>query len=162
MSRGGLLQCANNRPNLSQTRCGHGPPTRTRTSGIAQPVVQRSTHRLPCLFDQDGRQRYPSLTCQALLATGCALHAYVLMDNHLHLLVTKPKAGRVAHHMQTLGFNAVVALTMQRPASALASRQVRRSPAATRTAVTSCDAGSMTRRRRPLSLRRRRCRCLTR
>jgi hypothetical protein len=106
MSRGGLLQCANNRPNLSQTRCGHGPPTRTRTSGIAQPVVQRSTHRLPCLFDQDGRQRYPSLTCQALLATGCALHAYVLMDNHLHLLVTKPKAGRVAHHMQTLGFNA--------------------------------------------------------
>lgn len=38
-----------------------------------------------------------------LLDTGCALHAYVLMDNHVHLLVTPPGAGAVSRLMQKLG-----------------------------------------------------------
>lgn len=36
-------------------------------------------------------------------AAGCRLHAYVLMDNHVRLLLTPPKAGAVARLMQKLG-----------------------------------------------------------
>lgn len=44
---------------------------------------------------------------EALHATGCQLHAYVLMDNHVHLLVTPPDAGRIGQVMQRLGRNYV-------------------------------------------------------
>jgi putative transposase len=39
----------------------------------------------------------------ALLDTGCKLHAYVLMDNHVHLLATPPQIGAIARLMQKLG-----------------------------------------------------------
>ncbi|XCO18791.1 hypothetical protein RZV13_03535 [Xanthomonas cannabis] len=38
--------------------------------------------------------RYLHLLHEALHATGCQLHAFVLMDNHVHLLVMPPDAGR--------------------------------------------------------------------
>jgi len=38
-----------------------------------------------------------------LLATGCVLHAHVLMTNHVHLLLTLPTAGSVSCMMQKLG-----------------------------------------------------------
>ncbi|MFY0450282.1 transposase [Xanthomonas codiaei] len=44
---------------------------------------------------------------EALQATGCKLHAYVLMDNHVHLLITPPAAGRIGQLMQRLGRNYV-------------------------------------------------------
>jgi putative transposase len=59
--------------------------------GIPQHVVQRGNNRLPCFLDDNDRRRYLHLLGEALLATGCALHAYVLMDNHLHLFLTPPK-----------------------------------------------------------------------
>ncbi len=34
---------------------------------------------------------------------GCAIHAYVLMTNHVHLLMTPVDTGRVARVMQALG-----------------------------------------------------------
>ncbi len=40
---------------------------------------------------------------EALLDTGCRLHAYVLMDNHVHLLTKPPDIGAVARLMQKLG-----------------------------------------------------------
>ncbi|WP_263297448.1 transposase [Xanthomonas citri] len=51
--------------------------------------------------------RYLHLIHEALHATGCQLHAYVLMDNHVHLLVTPPDAGRIGQLMQRLGRNYV-------------------------------------------------------
>ncbi|WDJ96137.1 transposase [Xanthomonas campestris pv. incanae] len=53
------------------------------------------------------RLRYLHLLHEALHATGCQLHAYVLMDNHVHLLVTPPAAGRVGLLMQRIGRNYV-------------------------------------------------------
>ncbi|MEO7199261.1 MAG: transposase [Dokdonella sp.] len=44
----------------------------------------------------------PALLNEALLGAGCKLHAYVLMDNHVHLLLTPPDIGRVAVMMQKL------------------------------------------------------------
>ncbi|UZB01728.1 MULTISPECIES: transposase [Xanthomonas] len=51
--------------------------------------------------------RYLHLMHEALHATGCQLHTYVLMDNHVHLLVTPPAAGRIGQVMQRLGRNYV-------------------------------------------------------
>lgn len=70
---------------------------------IAQHVVQRGNNRLPCFLDDDDRRRYLHLLREALFDTGVALHAYVLMDNHVHLLVTPPEAGAVSRLMQKLG-----------------------------------------------------------
>jgi len=37
------------------------------------------------------------------MATGVELHAYVLMDNHVHLLATPATAGDIGRLMQQLG-----------------------------------------------------------
>lgn len=71
--------------------------------GIPQHVVQRGNNRLPCFLDDHDRARYRQLLREALLATGCDLHAYVLMDNHVHLLVTPPAMGALTQMMQKLG-----------------------------------------------------------
>ena len=61
--------------------------------GIPQHVVQRGNNRLPCFLDDGDRQRYLRILGEALRDTGCSLHAYVLMDNHVHLLLTLPTTG---------------------------------------------------------------------
>jgi putative transposase len=71
--------------------------------GIPQHIVQRGNNRLPCFLDDDDRQRYLTLLREALLDTGCKLHAYVLMDNHVHLLVSPPAIGAIGRLMQKLG-----------------------------------------------------------
>jgi putative transposase len=70
---------------------------------IPQHVVQRGNNRLPCFLDDADRRRYLTLLAEALLDTGCKLHAYVLMDNHVHLLTTPPEVGALARLMQKLG-----------------------------------------------------------
>ena len=71
--------------------------------GIPQHVRQRGNNRLPCFLDDTDRACYRQLLREALLATGCRLHAYVLMDNHVHLLATPPEAGATGRMMQLLG-----------------------------------------------------------
>jgi len=71
--------------------------------GIPQHLVQRGNNRLPCFLDDEDRSRYCHLLRDALLATGCHLHAYVLMDNHVHLLATPPEAGALGRMIQVLG-----------------------------------------------------------
>ena len=71
--------------------------------GIPQHIVQRGNTRLPCFLDDADRARYRHLLREALLATGSHLHAYVLMDNHVHLLATPPEADAIARMMQRLG-----------------------------------------------------------
>jgi putative transposase len=71
--------------------------------GIPQHVVQRGNNRLPCVLDDGDRARYWQLLAEGLSRTGCALHAWVLMDNHVHLLLTPPAAGAVARLMPALG-----------------------------------------------------------
>ncbi|NJC44288.1 UNVERIFIED_ORG: putative transposase [Xanthomonas campestris] len=81
--------------------------TRIALTGIPQHIVQRGNSRLPCFLDDGDRLRYLHLLHEALQATGCKLHAYVLMDNHVHLLITPPAAGRIGQLMQRLGRNYV-------------------------------------------------------
>ncbi len=71
--------------------------------GVPQHIVQRGNNRLPCFLDDGDRLRYLTLLREALKTTGVHLHAYVLMDNDVHLLVTPRAAGAVARMMQRLG-----------------------------------------------------------
>lgn len=70
---------------------------------IPQHIVQRGNNHLPCFLDHADRRRYLTLLGEALIDTGCRWHAYVLMDNHVHLLTTPPEIGAVARLMQKLG-----------------------------------------------------------
>jgi putative transposase len=71
--------------------------------GVAQHIVQRGNNRLPCFLDDSDRQAYRQLLGDALSRSGCQLHAYVLMDNHVHLLATPPEVGALSRMMQQLG-----------------------------------------------------------
>ncbi len=75
--------------------------------GVAQHIVQRGNNRLPCFLDDGDRHRYLQFLQESLRGSDCQLHAYVLMDNHVHLLMTPPKAGAVSRFMQSLGRNYV-------------------------------------------------------
>jgi putative transposase len=72
-------------------------------SGIPQHVVQRGNDRQPCFFADVDRQRYLQDLKEIALREGCSVHAYVLMTNHVHLLMTPTGSGQIARVMQALG-----------------------------------------------------------
>ena len=71
--------------------------------GIPQHVVQRGNDRQACFTDDADYLRYRQELGEAAMKHGCALHAYVLMTNHVHLLVTPAKSGAVSRMMQAIG-----------------------------------------------------------
>ena len=75
--------------------------------GVPQHVIQRGNNRLPCFLDDADRQRYVECLAQGLTRFGCRLHAYVLMSNHAHLLLTPSERGAVSRLMHTFSRNYV-------------------------------------------------------
>lgn len=71
--------------------------------GVPQHVVQRGNDRQPCFFAEIDCVRYLDELRQIVRREGCAVHAYVLMTNHVHLLMTPTAAGQIARVMQALG-----------------------------------------------------------
>ena len=70
---------------------------------IPQHVIQRGNDRQPCFFSESDRERYLAVLHEAALRYGCAVHAFVLMTNHVHLLVTPSERRAVSRMMQYLG-----------------------------------------------------------
>jgi putative transposase len=70
---------------------------------IPQHIVQRGNDRQPCFFNNVDRERYLQELRELALREHCAVHAYVLMTNHVHLLMTPSAAGQIGHLMQSLG-----------------------------------------------------------
>lgn len=66
-------------------------------------VVQRGNDRQPCFLDVVDYQRYLRALKEAAIECECHVHAYVLMPNHVHLLVTPATLGGVSRMMQQLG-----------------------------------------------------------
>lgn len=56
--------------------------------GQPQHVIQRGNNRADVFAEEADRRRYLDLLEAAAAAHGTAIHAYVLMTNHIHLLVT--------------------------------------------------------------------------
>jgi len=71
--------------------------------GIAQHVIQRGNDRRPCFFRDSDYLRYLRALRELSVREHCAVHAYVLMTNHVHLLVTPGAAGQLSRLMQSLG-----------------------------------------------------------
>ncbi|WP_082028696.1 transposase [Xanthomonas sacchari] len=70
---------------------------------VAQHIVQRGNDRQPCFFADIDRIRYLQDLHELALKLGIAVHAYVLMTNHVHLLLTSQKPGTAPTLMQSLG-----------------------------------------------------------
>lgn len=76
---------------------------RIQLDGVPLHIVQRGHNREPCFYGEEDYQSYLHWLSEALAANECALHAYVLMTNHVHLLVTPKRAERVPHLIIALG-----------------------------------------------------------
>lgn len=66
-------------------------------------IVQRGHNREPCFFAEEDYHTYLHWLGEALREHEAALHAYVLMTNHVHLLLTPRRADRVPRLVISLG-----------------------------------------------------------
>lgn len=78
-------------------------PPRLELAGVPLHVVQRGINRSACFFGHADRRFYLRCLACAAATRGCAVHAYVLMSNHVHLLVTPAAKGAVGAMMQDIG-----------------------------------------------------------
>ena len=65
-------------------------------------LIQRGNNRGPVFLAPEELARFRLLVRTASVDTGCAVHAYVFMTNHVHLLVTPNHVGSPARFMQML------------------------------------------------------------
>ena len=66
-------------------------------------IVQRGNNREPCFFAEDDYRFYLDRLGQALQRYHVKCHAYVLMTNHVHLLMTPSDAIGISKVMSLLG-----------------------------------------------------------
>lgn len=71
--------------------------------GVPVHVVQRGHNREPVFFDTPDYQTYMHWLQEAAKRYQCDIHAYVLMTNHVHLLVTPQNKNGVSLMMQYVG-----------------------------------------------------------
>ena len=71
--------------------------------GVPQHVIQRGNNREPCFFAEDDYIRYKDDLLEAASQNQAVIHAYVLMTNHVHILVTPGNEFSIPHMMQDLG-----------------------------------------------------------
>ncbi|MFN7571475.1 MAG: transposase [Betaproteobacteria bacterium] len=76
---------------------------RAHLDGIPLHVVQRGHNREPCFFGEEDYFCYLHWLGEALAQSACALHAYALMTNHVHLLLTPRRAAAVPRLIIALG-----------------------------------------------------------
>ena len=80
-------------------------PRRARLSlpGIPWHIIQRGNNRSVCFYAEDDYFFYIYHLAELAARFGCAVHAYVLMTNHVHLLLTPASTDSVALLMKNLG-----------------------------------------------------------
>lgn len=71
--------------------------------GVPLHLVQRGVDRQPCFVDDRDRFAYLADLREIATELGCAVHAYVLMTNHVHLLMTPADETAPPRLMNRLG-----------------------------------------------------------
>ena len=71
--------------------------------GIPLHVIHRGTDRCAIFRDEVDFKTYWHVISDASRRARCAIHAYALMSNHVHLLVTPVQTGGVASMIQLVG-----------------------------------------------------------
>lgn len=80
-------------------------PRRARLSiaGIPWHIIQRGNNRSACFYADEDYRRYLETLEEQAKKFDCAVHAYVLMTNHVHLLLTPAKEESAGLLMKHLG-----------------------------------------------------------
>lgn len=71
--------------------------------GVPTHIVQRGNNRQTCFYEEQDRSFYLFHLRRLLQSCACALHAYCLMTNHVHLLVTTEQIDGCTLLMKHLG-----------------------------------------------------------
>lgn len=71
--------------------------------GVPLHVTQRGVNRCAIFLDDADRHHYRRLLRKACQREGVAVHGFVLMDNHVHLLLGAPIAGCVSNALRRAG-----------------------------------------------------------
>jgi len=71
--------------------------------GVALHLVQRDPARAPCFLSARERLAYLEVLREGAQRFRCAVHAYVLMGNHAHVLLTPSREQSAALLMRSLG-----------------------------------------------------------
>ena len=66
--------------------------SRFQLPGVPQHIVQRGNNREPCFYAGEDYWRYKQDLAEAAKNNQVAIHSYVLMINHVHILATPAKA----------------------------------------------------------------------
>lgn len=80
-------------------------PRRPRSdlAGFPLHLIQRGNNRSPCFFSDADRAEYLLWLGRYARRFAVAVHAWVLMGNHVHLLATPPSPAHASRLMQALG-----------------------------------------------------------
>ena len=76
---------------------------RIEVPGIPMHVTQRGVNRCAIFLDDEDRHHYRRLLREACTKHDVRVHAYVLMDNHVHLLLHAAQAGAISRAMRAIG-----------------------------------------------------------
>ena len=66
-------------------------------------IIQRGNNRQACFYNDDDYLFYLDSLLEYSQKTDCTIHGYVLMTNHVHLLLTPRDKESVGHLMKRLG-----------------------------------------------------------
>jgi putative transposase len=88
---------------LTIARTAMPRPPRVVLPSVPLHVIQRGNNRNPCFASRNDYLVYLDILRECAFDCGCALHAYVLMSNHVHLLLSPDADDSVSTMMQRLG-----------------------------------------------------------
>ena len=74
---------------------------RLEVPGIPLHVTHRGVNRCATFVDDTDRGTYLHLLSERFMSLDISMHAYVLMGNHVHLLLSSPAAGSISRALQT-------------------------------------------------------------
>lgn len=80
-------------------------PRRARLSlpNVPVHIIQRGNNRQACFFADEDCRNYLDWLGEYAGKTGCRVHAYVLMTNHVHLLISAEQGGSSGALMKAVG-----------------------------------------------------------
>ncbi len=71
--------------------------------GIPLHIIQRGNNRQPCFFGEEDYLFYLDWLQEYAREAGCVVHAFILMTNHTHILLTPAKENSAGLLMKRLG-----------------------------------------------------------
>ena len=72
-------------------------------AGLPYHIVQRGNNREPCFIEPENYQHYLALWRTVSRRYGVRVHAYCLMTNHIHFLVTPGSKTAISNTLKVVG-----------------------------------------------------------